>query len=133
MVTGLLHVEDFGNASAVTYNGSSWEPLFLTSKANGEPGTISAFFSEFEPSFSSGRGRLARGYVVLISLAIALALVFLLVVCGVLAAYIRRRREGYVPAPTMASAEKSANMQTRLPPQDLLTSPGVGRGGAPVI
>ncbi|KAF8544295.1 cortical protein marker for cell polarity-domain-containing protein [Trichophaea hybrida] len=133
MVTGLLHLDVFGNASAVTYDGSSWTPLFLASTANGKPGTISAFFSEFEPSFATGRGRLARGHVILISLAIALALIFLLVACGVLAAYIRRRREGYVPAPTIASAEKSVDMQTRLPPQELFTSQGVGRGGAPAI
>ena len=125
VVTGLLHVEGFGNASAVTYNGSSWTPLFLSTKEDGDPGTITALFSELETNFARGRARLARGYVILISLAIALALVFLIVVCGVLTSYIRRRREGYVPAPTTASAEKSSKMLSQLPPEELF---GQGRG-----
>lgn len=70
---------------------------------------------------------MARGFVILISLAIALALVFLIVVCGVLASYIRRRSEGYVPASTMNGTEKSVAMQDRLPPQDLFHH-GVAHG-----
>lgn len=74
-----------------------------------------------------------KGFVVLISLAIALALVFLTVVCGVLASYIRRRREGYQPAPT--TLEKSASIQDRVPPAFLFSSVGgnPGRGDAPTV
>lgn len=126
VVTGLLHVDGFGNASAVTYDGSRWTPLFLSTKDDGDPGTITTLFSELETNFNTSRARLARGLVILISLAIALALVFLIVVCGVLTSYVRRRREGYVPAPTMASAEKSARMLSQLPPEELFAQ---GRGG----
>jgi hypothetical protein len=133
LITGALKVAGFGNASAVTYDGRDWKPFMLTSKSNGDPGTITTFFSQIEPILSPKAPRLARGYVILISLAIALALVFLLVVGGVIASRFRRAREGYAPMPTMSSAEKSAQMQGRLPP-DFLQDVGVGRGrGAPMI
>ncbi|KAA8905509.1 cortical protein marker for cell polarity-domain-containing protein [Sphaerosporella brunnea] len=136
LITGALNLNNFGNASAVTFDGTNWKPFMLAAKSNGEPGTISTFFSQYEVKFPASGKRLAKGYVILISLAIALALVFLIVVCGVLASYIRRRREGYQPAPTMVGAEKSVNMQERLPPQEFLRdidTPG-GRGrGSPMI
>ena len=72
-------------------------------------------------------GRLAKGFVVLIALAIALALIFLLVVAGVLAERIRRKREGYMPAPT-ASFDRQNGM-SRIPPQQLFSSLGQGRSG----
>ncbi|TGZ81774.1 hypothetical protein EX30DRAFT_354763 [Ascodesmis nigricans] len=127
VVTGSLDIQGFGNASVVTWDGSAWLPFLLTSRADGEPGAVSSFFSEYDPVFSPEGKKMARGFVILISLAIALALVFLLVVCGVLASYLRRRSEGYTPAPTMAATEKSVAMQDRLPPQDLFQQ-GVGRG-----
>ena len=134
LITGALKVSGFGNASAVTYDGRDWKPFMLASKSNGDPGTITTFFSQIEPVFSRRKARLARGYVILISLAIALAFVFFLVVGGVIASRIRRAREGYAPMPTMSGAEKSAQMQGRLPPQDFLQDVGVGRGrGAPMI
>jgi hypothetical protein len=72
-------------------------------------------------------GRLAKGFVVLIALAIALAIIFLLVVAGVLAERIRRKREGYMPAPT-ASFDRHNGM-SRIPPQQLFSSLGQGRSG----
>lgn len=81
--------------------------------------------------------KLAKGFVILISLAIALGLVFLLVVLGVLASYIRRRREGYTPAPTRASpVQQSMQMQERLPPTQLFggsVGPNSGRPGGPML
>jgi len=61
-----------------------------------------------------------KGFVVLISLAIALGLVFLIVVLGVLAS---RRQGGYQPAPTMV-LEKSASIQNRIPPAFLFGTVG---------
>ena len=72
--------------------------------------------------------------MVLIALAIALALIFILVVMGIFAERMRRKREGYVPAPT-SMYDKNSNME-RIPPQHLfgnLGSPGRGPGGAPMI
>lgn len=129
LVAGSLSLPDFGNASVVTYDGTTWLPFLLTTTENGAPGVVSSFFSLKEQLFDVGKESMKKGYVILISLAIALALVFLLVVAGVAASYIRRRREGYVPAPTMGGAEKStAHMQDRLPPQDLFSHNPQGRG-----
>jgi len=139
LVTGSLDLIGFGNASAATYNGTTWTAFLLSSQADGSPGSIGAFMSEFAPSFTNEGKSLAKGFVILISLAIALALVFLIVVAGVLASYIRRRREGYVPAPTMAGVEKTGAMQDRVPPENLFSSvgPNAGRQGgatsAPMI
>jgi hypothetical protein len=72
-------------------------------------------------------GRLAVGFVVLIALAIALALIFLLVVAGVVAERIRRKREGYMPAPT--STYDRGNGMARIPPSQLFSSLGQNRTG----
>lgn len=136
VVTGALKLQGFGNASVVTYDGSQWKPFLLTSRADGEPGAVSSFFSEYPPTFSPEGKKMKRAYVILISLAIALLLTFLLVVAGVAASYLRRRSEGYVPAPTMGATEKSVVMQDRLPPQDLFhhgVGPDARHDRAPMI
>jgi Cortical protein marker for cell polarity len=71
---------------------------------------------------------LALGFIVLIGLAIALSLIFLIVVAGIIAERIRRKREGYMPV--------STNMidKSRLPPEQLFGTVGHGRNnGAPTI
>lgn len=133
LVTGSLSNSDVGDFSAATWDGSSWTPFILSSKFDGKPGSMASFVSEIEPTFTNGGKKLAKGLVILISLAIALALVFLIVALGVLASYLRRRQEGYVPAPTFAGAEKSTAMQDRIPPQDLFGGQNAGRPGAPMI
>lgn len=60
---------------------------------------------------------LALGLVVLIGLAIACALTFLLVVIGIMVERYRRRREGYVPMPQLR-ADQQANLN-RIPPESL--------------
>ena len=72
---------------------------------------------------------LDKGFIVLIALAIALGLIFLLVVAGVLAERIRRKREGYVPAPT--SMYDRNNGMSRIPPQQLFGSLGRGKMDKP--
>ena len=73
---------------------------------------------------SSGK-KLALGFIVLIGLAIALALTFLLVVAGIVAER-TRRREGYMPASTQMF-EKNSNL-SRIPPEHLFsTMQGNGR------
>ncbi|KAH8144735.1 uncharacterized protein LAJ45_11236 [Morchella importuna] len=132
LVMGSLDLPSFGNASAALYNGSNWTPFLLASKENGERGSVASLFSENEQNFNSGRKKLARGFVILISLAIALGLVFLIVVLGVLSSYLRRRREGYSPAPTRASpVEQSMQMQSRLSPAALFGSIGQNSAGSP--
>jgi hypothetical protein len=54
---------------------------------------------------------------VLIALAIALALIFLLVVAGIFVERYRRRREGYVPMAQLRP-DQHANL-SRIPPESL--------------
>lgn len=74
---------------------------------------------------------MALGFVVLIGLAIALGLMFLLVVAGILLDRIRKKREGYSPAPT-SMYDRGSGLH-RIPPHELLESLGKGRPGAPRI
>jgi hypothetical protein len=71
--------------------------------------------------------KLAIGLVVLIGLGCALVLTFLLVLIGIVAERIRRKREGYVPAPT--STYDRDNGLSRIPPSQLFNSLGQNRSG----
>ncbi|XMA20519.1 hypothetical protein WAI453_013310 [Rhynchosporium graminicola] len=128
MLTGSLNLPGFGNASAVLFNGTSFQPFALTSSAtNNGGGSLSQIFSQRKNFFKAPGGKLAKGFVVLIALAIALGLIFFLVIAGVIAERIRRKREGYVPAPT-ASFDRSQGF-SRVPPEQLFGSLGQGRSG----
>lgn len=59
---------------------------------------------------------LALGFIVLIALAIALALTFLLVVAGILIEWYRKRAAGYSPAPTSFTDRAQTD---RVPPSEL--------------
>ena len=116
MIVGNINVPSYGNASAVLFNGTTFEPFILTNKDDGSQGTLAALFvSNPQGLMSMGGGPLAVGFVVLIGLAIALALMFLIVVAGILMERSRRRREGYVPM----SMDKNGNLQ-RIPPETIL-------------
>ncbi|KAI9784157.1 MAG: hypothetical protein M1839_002662 [Geoglossum umbratile] len=129
LVTGELNLPNFGNASAALFNGTVFSPFILASNANG-PGSLSHLFSQKQNFFSPNRGHLALGFVILISLAIALVLVFLIVVIGVYVNHLRMKKEGYFLA-TSDNLERYDSMQQRVPPQALWES--MRRGGrAPV-
>lgn len=116
LITGNINVPGFGNASAVLFNGTNHQPFILTSREDGSQGTIGGVFASNSGNFmNSSGGHLALGLIVLIGLAISLALIFLLVVCGILMERQRRRREGYVPM----SMDRNGNLQ-RIPPHTLL-------------
>lgn len=61
---------------------------------------------------------LALVFVVLIGLAIALALILILVASGIILDRIRKKREGYTPAPT-SMYDRGSGIQ-RVPPRELL-------------
>ncbi|KAI9828781.1 MAG: hypothetical protein M1832_001886 [Thelocarpon impressellum] len=134
LLTGRLDLPGFGNASSALFDGTTFTP-FILSNSGSSPGSLSRIFSQNPVNFRSGRGRLAVGFVVLIALAISLALIFILVVVGIVAERIRRKREGYMPAPT-AMFDKNNNME-RIPPSHLFGRIGQpasgGPGGAPMI
>ncbi|KAL8672589.1 MAG: hypothetical protein Q9168_002962 [Polycauliona sp. 1 TL-2023] len=129
LITGSLDVPNFGNASAALYDGKTFIPFILSTSGNG-PGSLSKLFSEKDIDFKSSGGRMKLGFVVLIGLAIALAVTFLLVVAGILIERYRRRAEGYQPAPTQYF-DKTANLG-RIPPEDLFGRLGQ-RGNAPML
>jgi hypothetical protein len=115
MILGNVQVPDVGNASAVLFNGTAYEPFILTSMQGGGQGSLSAMFVSNPRNFMNNNGHhLALGLVVLVGLAIALGIVFLMVVVGILLERRRRKREGYVPM----TVDKKGNLD-RLPPEEL--------------
>ncbi|KAF3933842.1 hypothetical protein ABW19_dt0201194 [Dactylella cylindrospora] len=132
MASGNIRLDGYSfNSSAAIFDGTRWAPFVLTTNADGTSGSLGSFISGSKHSFSGSGGKLAVGLVVLISLAIALGLIFLIVVIGVLASYIRRRKEGYVPAPTRVTpVPNPQEMAERLPPEQLFQGVGhtAGRG-----
>ncbi|KAF4344733.1 Pst1p [Fusarium beomiforme] len=128
MLTGSIHIADFGVASAALFNGTTYQPYAMTIKAGDGPGTIAGIFTQRD-SFFKEEKHMALGFVVLIGLAIALGLMLLLVLCGIILDRIRKKREGYVPAPT-SMYDRGSGMR-HIPPHELLESLGHGRGGAP--
>ncbi|KAF4552578.1 Cortical protein marker for cell polarity-like protein [Elsinoe fawcettii] len=131
LLTGSINVPSFGNASAVLFNGTDFAPFLLTNTADNEQGTVGRIFVQNPGNFlSTSRRGLARGFVVLIALAIALALIFLIVVAGILMERYRRRREGYAPIKQL-SPDQQANL-SRVPPERLFGTL-TEKGGAPKI
>ena len=144
MITGSVNLPGFGNASAVLFNGTTFQPFALTSTASNTGGSLSQIFISKQNVFSSPRkssavtfrrsntnhhvGRkIAKGLIVLIALAIALGLIFCLVIAGVVAERVRRKREGYMPAPT--NSYDRNNAMSRIRPDELLSNLGQGRSG----
>ncbi|ANB13485.1 Rax2p [Sugiyamaella lignohabitans] len=118
IVTGNLVLPNFGNVSTAMFDGNSWQPLIITSNQQSS-GTVNAFFSQSSQSFSTllGKHFMKRGFVVLVSLAIAVGLTILVVLLGLLFAYVRRRKQGYQPANARVS---ELDMTETVPPETLL-------------
>ncbi|KAI0196872.1 cellular morphogenesis protein [Astrocystis sublimbata] len=134
LITGSIQIPDFGAASGAIYNGTTLQPYILTSSMNTTvgAGSLSKFFVEKENFFkSSTKHGLAVGFIVLIGLAISLGLILLIVVAGLALDRYRKKRDGYVPAPT-SMIDRGSGMQ-RIPPHELLDSLGRGRPGAPTV
>ena len=131
MLTGSIVLPGFGSASAVVFDGKTFQPYALTTNAGNKAGTLARFFVEKSDFFSRSRSQLPLGFIVLIGLGISLGLMLLLVVAGLFLDKLRKRREGYVPAPT-SMYDRGSGIQ-RIPPHELLESLGKGRPGAPHV
>ncbi|KAI1200552.1 cortical protein marker for cell polarity-domain-containing protein [Nemania serpens] len=134
LLAGSIGIPGFGTASGAIYNGTTLQPYILTSSSNTTvgPGSLSKIFVEKEDFFkSSSKHGLALVFIVLIGLAISLALMFLIVVIGLALDRYRKKRDGYVPAPT-SMIDRGSGIQ-RVPPQELLDSLGRGRPGVPQV
>ncbi|KAK8138702.1 hypothetical protein PG984_002082 [Apiospora sp. TS-2023a] len=132
MITGSLSIPNFGKASSALFDGEKIRPYALTSNTGNGDGSIAKIFVEnpdnfFKPSNSG----LAVGFIVLIGLAISLALMLLIVVAGLALDRYRKKRDGYVPAPT-SMYDRGSGMR-RIPPHELLDSLSKGRPGAPHV
>jgi hypothetical protein len=129
VLTGSIGIPGFGTASAAIFNGTTFEPYVLTTAPGNMPGTISKIFTQNQNFFASGGSKLPLVFVVLIGLAISLGLMLLLVVAGLLLDRLRKKREGYTPAPT-SMYDRGSGIQ-RIPPHELLES--LGKGPAPRV
>ncbi|KAI1300324.1 cortical protein marker for cell polarity-domain-containing protein [Xylaria venustula] len=134
LLTGSIAIPGFGTASGAIFNGTTLQPYILTSSTNTTvgSGSLSKIFVEKENFFkSSSKHGLALGFIVLIGLAISLGLMLFIVVAGLALDRYRKKRDGYVPAPT-SMIDRGSGMQ-RVPPHELLDSLGRGRPGAPHV
>ncbi|KAF7428381.1 hypothetical protein PC9H_007604 [Pleurotus ostreatus] len=90
MVSGDLDTS-VGNISAALYDGQTLFPYIISSTGAGSPGSISSLFHSFSSFSFSKRTFLATGVVILISIAIAAGVVFLLALIGILWTLFSRR------------------------------------------
>ena len=129
MMTGSIMIPDVGVASAAIFNGTHYQPYALTTNSGNAPGTIAKIFTQKDNFFQGGGSHLKLVFVVLIGLAVSLALILLMVLAGMVLDRLRKKREGYTPAPT--SMVDRGNGIQRIPPRELLESLGQNRPGAP--
>ncbi|KAI9276472.1 cortical protein marker for cell polarity-domain-containing protein [Umbelopsis sp. AD052] len=93
MVTGQLDINGYGDASAALFDGTQFHPYLTTAALNGSTGSIrSMFFGSCCPDIGE-KNYLPVPIVILISIAIALGLVFFVVLGALLIMYLKRRKE----------------------------------------
>ncbi|KAJ5908073.1 hypothetical protein N7495_000755 [Penicillium taxi] len=132
LIMGQLIIPNFGNASAALYNGTAVTPFILSSKSNGQAGSMSQLFTEGQNPYSSKTKHHSNGIVVLVAFCCALGCVFVIVAAGIVMNKIQRRRQGYSAAPQTFGTDRPTDMQ-RVPPEYLFNSLGHAHPGAPTI
>jgi hypothetical protein len=132
LIMGSLVIPDFGNASAALYNGTAITPFILSSKSDGQSGSMSRFISENKNTYTSNTKHHSNGIAVLVAFCCALGCVFLIVLAGVILNKVQRRRQGYAAAPQTFGTDRPSDMQ-RLPPEYLFNSLRQPNPSAPVL
>ncbi|KAE9991018.1 hypothetical protein EG327_000620 [Venturia inaequalis] len=128
LVLGQLDVPNFGNASGALFNGTTWTPYLLSVSGSGS-GSMSQVFVEKPGNFFKNSGHhLAVGLVVLVALAIALAIIFILVIAGILSERYQRNKDGFQQLPQVPP--KGNENMSRIPPEHLFGNIGPGGRGA---
>ena len=140
LLMGQINITNFGSASAALFDGTSLIPFLLATKGldgSTEPGSLSSIFVEHpnfffkQPSESQLEiitfvlakankqtdKHLQLWAVVLIGLAVALLLTFLLVVAGIMIEWYRKKQQGYTVAP-QSYPSRLGNVD-RVPPEQL--------------
>ncbi|KAI0070360.1 hypothetical protein K474DRAFT_1608840 [Panus rudis PR-1116 ss-1] len=95
MMSGSISDPSFGNASSVLFDGSQFIPYILSSSSSGTPGAVSSLVHSISQFSFNQRHFLATGVVILISIAIAAGVVFLLALIGILWTLFSRRDDKY--------------------------------------
>jgi hypothetical protein len=96
MAVGQLGITGFGNASAALFDGSRFYPYLTSTTVNGSTGSIrNMFFGSCCPDIGE-KHYLPVPMVILISIGIALGLVFFIVLGALLIMYLKRRNENSI-------------------------------------
>ncbi|KAH9045084.1 cortical protein marker for cell polarity-domain-containing protein [Lactarius hengduanensis] len=93
LMSGNLVDTSFGQASSVLFDGQDFIPYIDSSTSSGDPGSVSGLFNSLANFSFAHRKFLATGVVILISIAIAAGIVFLLVLLGIFWTLFSRRDE----------------------------------------
>ncbi|EKM54352.1 uncharacterized protein PHACADRAFT_123333 [Phanerochaete carnosa HHB-10118-sp] len=83
-ISGSLSDPSFGNASSALFDGQQIIPYIVSTSSSGTPGIVASLFYSFSTFSFTQRHFLATGIVILISIAIAAGVVFLLCLIGIL-------------------------------------------------
>ncbi|CUA66690.1 Polarized growth protein rax2 [Rhizoctonia solani] len=92
-MSGSLASNSFGSASTALFDGATVYPYISTVSTSGSAGFVSGLFYSISNFSFNARKFLPRGVVILISIAIAAGIVFLLLLIGVLWAIFSRRED----------------------------------------
>ncbi|KAG8929683.1 hypothetical protein FRC02_005233 [Tulasnella sp. 418] len=110
MMTGSLLSNSQGAMGSALYDGQAYHPYILTSASDGSSGFVSMLFNSISTFSFSRRRFLATGIVILISIAIATGIIFLLLLIGILWTICSRREGGLAnPNPDDDSDNDSFN------------------------
>ncbi|KAG1771848.1 cortical protein marker for cell polarity-domain-containing protein [Suillus occidentalis] len=118
MISGALSDSSFGSASSVLFDGSSFIPYMATATAQGALGSISSLFYSLANFSFTQQQFLATGIVILISIAIAAGVVFLLALIGILWTLLSRRDDRVAKYNTSDDDDDDNSVQHR--PSSLL-------------
>jgi hypothetical protein len=91
LMSGNLADSSFGTASSALFDGTTFIPYIMSSTSSGTPGFISSLFHSFSSFSFAQHHYLHVGVVILISIAIAAGVVFLLALIGILWTLFSRR------------------------------------------
>ncbi|KAF8891660.1 cortical protein marker for cell polarity-domain-containing protein [Infundibulicybe gibba] len=91
LVSGTLADSSFGNASSALFDGQSFIPYIVSTSPSGTAGAVASLFHSIANFSFQQHHFLATGVVILISIAIAAGVVFLLALIGILWTLFSRR------------------------------------------
>lgn len=131
LITGSIDLPSFGNASAVLFNGTTYEPFVLSTMSDGSAGSMSQLISSKTVTLKGTHKHHSKGIVILVALCAALGVLFLIILIGLIIERVQRKRQGYSAIPAFYT-DKNSNLG-RVPPEHLFQSLGRNSDPAPHI